>query len=60
MMDGMTLRTLLSITNDSYRKLDSGAYQVFCHAAKPYYRVADYVVTSAVSGPSLILVPRKA
>lgn len=58
MTDRVTLKQTLEITNDGYRKLESGAYQVFYSVAKSYFGLSDYVVTSAVSGPSLILVPR--
>ena len=55
-----TLKTLLAETGDGFKKLDTGAYQVFSRSALgwKYYRLHDYVVSSAVSGPSLILVPR--
>ncbi len=53
----MTLQTLLERTGDysqPYGK--SGAVQVFGNDWR-YYRLADYVVSSAVSGPSIVLVP---
>jgi len=54
----LTLAQILEATNDSIRRLDTGAVQVFYHFTKPYYDCSDYAVSSAVSGPSLIMVPR--
>jgi len=52
---------LLNLWDDRCIALSTGAMQVFpwSHGATPYYDLEDYVVSSAVSGPSLILVPRK-
>ena len=55
----LTLREALSITGDNHQTLDSGAIQVFSLGAKLYYFCADYAVSSAVSGPSLVMVPRE-
>ena len=56
----MKLQTLLEQTGHHSQPYgDRGAVQVFGNGWR-YYRLADYVVTSAVSGPSLVLVPRVA
>ena len=56
----MTLRALLRRTGDHSQPYgDRDAVQVFGNGWQ-YYRLADYVVTSAVSGPSIVLVPRVA
>ncbi len=56
----MTLRTLLEQTGHHSQPFGNrGAVQVFGSDWR-YYRLSDYVVTSAVSGPSLVLVPRVA
>ncbi len=59
----MTLRALLRQTRDHHQSFgDRGAVQVFNRTDQGwrYYRLSDYVVTSAVSGPSIVLVPRVA
>ena len=55
----MTLDDVLTLVGDEAHWLDSGAVQVFPfnRGGKPYYNLDDYRVSSAVSGPSLILVP---
>ena len=58
----MTLRALLSQTGDHSQAFGNrGAVQVFNRSEQgwQYYRLSDYVVTSAVSGPSIVLVPRE-
>ena len=55
----MRLQTLLERTGDHSQPFgDRGAVQVFGNGWR-YYRLSDYVVTSAVSGPSLVLAPRE-
>lgn len=54
----MTLTELLSETHDHHVTLKTGAIMVFARDGRQYYDLSDYVVSSAVSGPSLILVPR--
>ncbi len=55
----MTLRTLLEQTGHHSQAFgDRGAVQVFGNGWE-YYRLSDCVVTSAVSGPSIVLVPRE-
>ena len=55
----MRLQTLLEQTGDPSQPFeDRGAVEVFGNGWR-YYRLADYVVTRAVSGPSLVLVPRQ-
>ena len=55
----MTLDEVLILVGDEAHFLDSGAVQVFPfnRGGRPYYNLEDYRVSSAVSGPSLILVP---
>ena len=60
----MTLTDLLLITRDwseQYGGNDSTAIQVVRPSdnGRMYYHLSDYVVSSAVSGPSLILIPRR-
>ena len=55
------LRALLRHTGHRSQPFGSrGAVQVFCTGDWRYYRLSDYVVTSAVSGPSIVLVPEVA
>lgn len=61
----MTLEQLLEQTGHPNQPLgDRGAIQVFHHRPYTpdmnwlYYRLSDYVVSSSVSGPSLILIPK--
>ncbi len=59
----MTLTALLRLTGDHSQPFGNrGAVQVFNRSEQgwKYYRLSDYVVTSAVSGPSIVLVPRVA
>ena len=55
----MKLDEVLILVGDEAHFLDSGAVQVFPfnRGGRPYYNLEDYRVSSAVSGPSLILVP---
>ena len=55
----MTLDEVLILVGEEAHFLDSGAVQVFPfnRGGRPYYNLEDYRVSSAVSGPSLILVP---
>ena len=56
----MTLVTLLEQTGHRSQPIgDRDAIQVFGNGWQ-YYRLSDYLVTSAVSGPSIVLVPRVA
>jgi hypothetical protein len=56
----MILDDVLTLVGDEAHWLDSGSVQVFPfnRGGRPYYKLDDYRVSSAVSGPSLILVPR--
>ena len=56
----MKLYDLLSVTLDPWKRIGVSVFQVFPRGnGSGYYRLSDYVVSSAVSGPSLILVPRE-
>lgn len=60
-MKKLDLRTVLEVTGDTCQPVgkDGLGRQVFPrHGSRPYFRLSDYAVSSAVSGPSLILVPR--
>ena len=53
----MKLRELLAETNDCSIHAETGSVQVFNWSRDPrYYRLSDFRVSSAVSGPSIILV----
>lgn len=56
----MTLNELLEMTQDHCHTFDSGAKQVRVNPGKnaAYFDLDDYVVSSCVSGPSLILIER--
>ena len=56
----MTLEQLLRDTGDYCHTFPSGAKQVFAKFGKEavYYRLSDYLVSSRVSGPSMILVSK--
>ena len=54
-----TLENVLKTTKDHYQKYGT-VYHVFVtESARQYYNLSDYVVSSAESGPSLWLIPRK-
>lgn len=55
----MKFNEILALTNDYHITLPSGAVLVYCkgNGAK-YFRLIDYVVSSAVSGPALVMVRR--
>ena len=56
------LQRLLDQTGDHAQPFGkAGAVQVFNRTEDSwrYYRLSDYVVSSAVSGPSIVLVPRE-
>lgn len=60
MGEAMTLAKLLERTGHYSQPIGSrGCRQVFGKGPE-YFRLIDYVVTSAISGPSLILTPRRA
>ena len=53
-----TLKQVLAQTKD-YHIRDGIAYRVFPDGSSaPYYRLRDYVVGSAESGPQIVLWPR--
>ena len=57
------LEDILAATGDATVVLKTGAVQVFPRIGKfgtagRYYHLTDYVVSSAIGGPSLILAPR--
>lgn len=54
----LTLAKLLAQTGDYQQPYPSGAIQVFS-TDRRYWALSDFVVSSAVSGPSIVLVPRK-
>ena len=55
------LLQVLEETEDAVITLKGGAKQVFItnKTVRAYYELSDYIVSSMVSGPSLILVKRK-
>ncbi len=57
----MTLEQLLMITDTQVVDLPSGAKQVFpVWSDRPkFFELADYQVSSAVSGPSFIMVEKR-
>lgn len=54
----LTLNEVLKVTGDACTRLNNGCVQVFIHFSRPYYDLSDYTVSSAVSGPSLMMVPK--
>ena len=59
----VTLKQALARSGDPSQPIgDRGAIQVFHSpdSRADYYRLSDFLVSSAVSGPSLVLVPRHA
>ena len=59
----MKLSEVLESTGDFWQPLEAEGFQVFVDVTHPdrwrYFHLSDFLVSSVVSGPSYILIPRK-